>query len=106
MVPMEHDTEYDLTLESILEEYRGFNPEAPEETPLPEAAFLSKVAEAELIDAGPEELLTPEELLELEDPEPELPPEPEPVEEAPDEDLFGTAETEDILTGLHSEELY
>lgn len=105
MVPMEHDTEYDLTLESILEEYRGFNPEAPEETPLPEAAFLSKVAEAELIDAGPEELLTPEELLELEDPEPELPPEPEPDEEVLDEDLFGTAETEDILTGLHSEEL-
>ena len=61
MVPMEHDTEHDLTLESILEEYRGFDPEAPEDTPLPEAAFLSKVAEAELIDAGPEELLTPEE---------------------------------------------
>ena len=71
MVPMEHDTEYDLTLESILEEYRGFDPEAPEDTPLPEAAFLSKVAEAELIDAGPEELLTPEALLQYAEPEPE-----------------------------------
>lgn len=106
MVPMEHDTEYDLTLESILEEYRGFDPEAPEDTPLPEAAFLSKVAEAELIDAGPEELLTPEDLLALEDPEPsETPEEPEPEAQSEDADLFGAAKPEDILTGLHSEEL-
>lgn len=106
MVPMEHDTELDLTLESILEEYRGFDPEAPEETPLPEAAFLSKVAEAELIDAGPEELLTPEELLQYAEPEPEeLPAEPETAEDAIDADLFSEAEPEDILTGLHSEEL-
>ena len=106
MVPMEHDTEYDLTLESILEEYRGFDPETPEDTPLPEAAFLSKVAEAELIDAGPEELLTPEELLALEDPEPaKTPEEPEAEPYSEDADLFGTTEPEDILTGLHSEEL-
>lgn len=105
MVPMEHDTDFDLTLESILEEYRGFDPEAPEETPLPEAAFLSKPAEAELIDAGPEELLTPEALLALEDPEPEQLPEEAPVEEAPEADLFESVGTESILTGLHSEEL-
>ena len=107
MVPMEHDTEFDLTLESILEEYRGFDPEAPEATPMPEAAFLSRSAEAELIDAGPEELLTPEDLLALEeeDPEPEeVLPSQEP-EEATDADLFEAGDLEDILTGLHSEEL-
>ena len=106
MVPMDHDTDFDLTLESILDEYRGFDPEAPEETPLPEAAFASRVAQAELIDEGLEELLTPEALMALEDPEPapeELPAEPE--ELLPPEDLFETAEPEDILTGLHSEEL-
>jgi hypothetical protein len=104
---MEHDTEFDLTLESILEEYRGFDPEAPEATPMPEAAFLSRSAEAELIDAGPEELLTPEDLLALEeeDPEPEeVLPSQEP-EEATDADLFEAGDLEDILTGLHSEEL-
>ena len=102
MVPMEHETDFDLTLESILEEYRGFDPEAPEDTPLPEAAFLAKVAEAELIDAGPEELLTPEALLQYAEPEPEEAPEPEPE---PEEDLFEAGEPENILTGLHSEEL-
>lgn len=68
MVPNDHENNYDdLTLESILDEYRGFDPEAPEATPVPEASFATKVAEAELIDAGPDELLTPETLVALQD---------------------------------------
>lgn len=68
MVPNDHNTDFDdLTLDSILDEYRGFDPETPEATPVPEASFATKVAEAELIDAGPEELLTPEALVALQE---------------------------------------
>ena len=93
MVPTDRDESLDLTLESILDEYRGFDPEAPEETPMPEAAFASKVAEAELIDAGPDELLTPEALMELAPEEAEA--EALFSDEAPaEEDAFAAGEAE------------
>lgn len=44
----------EFSLDSILEEYRGFDPEAPEATPMPDAAFMTHRAEATLIDPGPE----------------------------------------------------
>lgn len=81
----------EFSLDAILEEYRGFDPEAPEETPLPEAAFMTHRAEATLIDPGPEAEsdaieLEPEELEpELFDPEGfEL----DPIEEEPEEDEY------------------
>ena len=70
----------EFSLDSILEEYRGFDPEAPEETPMPDAAFMTHRAEATLIDPGPE----PEEadeVIELEALEDV--PEPEAAEAAP-----------------------
>ncbi len=51
----------EFSLDAILEEYRGFDPEAPEETPLPEAAFMTHRAEATLIDPVTEEPIEPEE---------------------------------------------
>lgn len=97
MTPNDHRDELDISLESILDEYRGFDPEAPESVPMPEAAFASKVAEAELVDSLDGDLLTPEMLLALQEeleapaaaPEPEPEPEPEPLppEDEPEEDV-------------------
>ena len=79
----------EFSLDSILEEYRGFDPEAPEETPMPDAAFMTHRAEATLIDPGPE--AEADEVIELEAledaPEPEAAeaaPVPEAETEAPD----------------------
>ena len=51
----------EFSLDAILEEYRGFDPEAPEATPLTEAAFMTHRAEATLVDPVTEEPIEPEE---------------------------------------------
>ncbi len=51
----------EFSLDAILEEYRGFDPEAPEATPLTEAAFMTHRAEATLVDPVTEEPIAPEE---------------------------------------------
>ena len=115
MVPQDHDERDDLDLESILDEYRGFDPEAPEAVPEPAAAFASRTAEAELIDAGPDELLTPEALLALEADEPEAEdaqtdePEPEAEpdlfgEETPGAGLISREELDAILAEAHADD--
>lgn len=110
MVPIDQNTNFDdLTLDSILDEYRGFDPETPETTPVTEASFATKIAEAELIDAGPEELLTPEKLLALQE---------ETDESASqinldlnEDELFGREEEltpealEEVLSSLHDDDL-
>lgn len=65
----------EFSLDAILEEYRGFDPEAPEATPLPEAAFMTHRAEATLVDPVTEEPIEPEEpeWVEPEAGEPEVP---------------------------------
>lgn len=51
----------EFSLDAILEEYRGFDPEAPEATPVTEAAFMTHRAEATLLDPVTEEPIEPEE---------------------------------------------
>ena len=101
MVPTDREDNFDLTLESILDEYRGFDPEAPEAVPMPEASFATKTAEAELIDAVTDPLLTPEDLLALQEESGDG--EPEAIEEILDavfdEDL------DSILASIKAEDL-
>lgn len=101
MVPMDREDNFDLTLESILDEYRGFDPEAPEAVPMPEASFATKTAEAELIDAVTDPLLTPEDLLALQEKSSDG--EPEAMEEILD--AVGDDDLDAILASIKAEDL-